>query len=109
MPVTIGRRELIAALGGAAVAWSLTARAQQLVRKTPVIGIIDDAPVWDHFRKELRDLGYVDGRNIEIHAYTSREQFVGRGDKAVRAQSIRLENEKYLASLAQNQNFRSDG
>ena len=48
-------------------------------------------------------------RAIERHAYTSREQFVGRGDKAVRAQSIRLENEKYLASLAQNQNFRSDG
>ena len=28
-------------------------------------------------------------RAIERHAYTSREQFVGRGDKAVRAQSIR--------------------
>jgi putative ABC transport system substrate-binding protein len=61
----IARRDFITLLGGAA-AWPLVAQAQQGGARTPRIGIIDDAPMWDSFRQGLRDLGYIEGRNIAI-------------------------------------------
>src|SRR6516165_10564860 len=71
------RRELITLLGGAAATWPLAARAQQQVLKIPRIGIIDNAAIWDHFRQGLRDLGYIEGRNIAIE-YRSAEGRPGR-------------------------------
>jgi putative ABC transport system substrate-binding protein len=68
MTVTIGRRELLAALGGTAAAWPLAARAQQ-PGKTPRVGYIragtpDNDPYREAFVRGMRDLGHVEGRNI---------------------------------------------
>ena len=58
------RRDFITLLGGA-VAWPLYARAQQ---KIPRIGILifTETEHMGPFRKSLRDLGYLDGRNIQF-------------------------------------------
>jgi putative ABC transport system substrate-binding protein len=69
MTVTIGRRELLAALGGAAAAWPLAARAQQTAM--PVIGFLHSASdtVPERlrgFRQGLKDTGFVEGENVAI-------------------------------------------
>ena len=69
MPVTIRRRELIAALGGAAT-WPLMARAQQPA--IPVIGFLNGASSKRYvaqlagFRQGLKEAGYIDGQNVTI-------------------------------------------
>ena len=68
MTVTIGRRELLAALGGAA-AWPLASRAQQPAM--PVIGFLYSLPpyaVADRlpFRQGLKETGYVEGQTVAI-------------------------------------------
>jgi len=77
----IGRRQFITLLGGAAVAWPLAARAQQPARRMARIGVIDDAPNWDHFRQGLRDLGYVERQNIAIE-YRSAQDNIDRLSRA---------------------------
>src|ERR1700730_14955719 len=80
MPVNIGRRELIAALGSAA-AWPLAARAQQTA--IPVVAFLDAASLETEvrglaeFRRGLSEIGYVEGQNVMIE-YRSAE---GQADR----------------------------
>ena len=61
------RRQFITLLGAAA-AWSLAARAQQI--RTLRLGIVAATPragpLWVAFEQRLRQLGYVDGQNLKI-------------------------------------------
>ncbi len=65
------RREVIGLIG-AATAWPLVARAQQS-RKIPKVGVLwhagnekEEAIYLGALRKGLNDLGYVEGKNIEL-------------------------------------------
>jgi len=73
MTVTIGRRELLAALGGAAAAWPVGARAQQPERMRR-IGVLtafaeDDPEIRTRlaaFRQGLEKRGWSEARNVRI-------------------------------------------
>jgi putative ABC transport system substrate-binding protein len=73
----IGRRQLLAVLGGAA-AWPLAARAQQ--RTIPVIGFLHSAAmvIADYrlsaFGRGLNDVGFAEGRNLAIEFCFANEQ-----------------------------------
>ena len=68
MTVTIGRRELLAALGGMVAALPLAARAQQ--PGVALIGLLSGAQLDDRMlsaiRQGLKEAGYVEGRNVAI-------------------------------------------
>jgi putative ABC transport system substrate-binding protein len=66
--MTIGRREFITLLGGAAAAWPRAA----LVQPLPMIGVLssrsagEDAQLLAAFRQGLAEAGYVESQNVSI-------------------------------------------
>jgi putative ABC transport system substrate-binding protein len=76
------RREFIALLGGAAVAWPLAARAQQPA-KVYRIGVLEtvslasNAKNIDALKRGLRDLGYIENQNYVLE-YRSADGDAGR-------------------------------
>jgi len=81
----IRRREFITLLGGAAAAWPLAAPAQQ-PSKLPTTGYLGSQTLATHadwhaaFLQRLRELGWIDGRNLVIE-YRWAE---GSGDRAAK-------------------------
>jgi putative ABC transport system substrate-binding protein len=78
MPVSIGRRQLIAAFGGAA-AWPLALRAQQSAM--PVIGFLsasspsNRAHLVNAFRQGIRESGYSESQNVVIDYRWANDQY----------------------------------
>jgi putative ABC transport system substrate-binding protein len=75
------RREFIALLGGAAVAWPLQARAQQS-RKLPRIGVlwhagneVEEAKYLAALRQGFNDLGYVEGKTYVLENRFAAEKY----------------------------------
>src|SRR5437773_9877996 len=87
------RREFIAALGGVAVAWPVSARAQQSARMRRIGVLIpfsdDRSPlVRDYlsaFKQRLLELGWIEGRNIRLDY-----RFTGQDAERMRAGSEEL-------------------
>ena len=79
MTVTIGRRELLAALGGAAAAGPLAAGAQQPTM--PVVGYLNadwpgpNATLLAVFRQSLAVAGYVEGCSLAIEYHWAEGQY----------------------------------
>ena len=96
------RRHLVVALGGTALAWSHTARAQAPA-KAPRIGLLSPyslsatAPWFQAFRAGLRELGRVEGKNIFIE-YRYAE---GKNDRLpdLAADLVRLKVDVIVASI----------
>lgn len=89
------RREFITFLGGAASVWPFTVRAQQ-VKKVPRVGVLwhagsaeEEEVYLSALRKGFRDLGYVEGNNLQLE-----NRFPGEQPERFRALALELVESK---------------
>jgi ABC-type uncharacterized transport system substrate-binding protein len=96
----IGRRKFLATLGGAA-AWPLAARAQQTAM--PIIGLLSPESATtgniNGLRDGLRELGYVEGRNIRFEYRWAEGRYEQLPDLA--AELVRLKVNVIVAFVTQ--------
>src|SRR6266567_2349897 len=91
MAIHIGRRKFVVTLGGVAAAWPLAARAQQAERVRRIgllMGVGDDREAQARvtaFKQGLQELGWTDGRNIQIET-----RFGGADTGRIRADAAEL-------------------
>jgi putative ABC transport system substrate-binding protein len=95
----MNRREFITLLGGAAAAWPVAARAQQDAVKT--IGFLNPAPLTLHatytvFSDALRELGWIEGKNLAIVRRSAENQLERLPDLA--AELVRLNVDVIVAT-----------
>jgi putative tryptophan/tyrosine transport system substrate-binding protein len=89
--LNVRRRDFITLCGGAAVAWPLTARAQQGERMRRIgllMGVADDREGQARvtaLKQGLQELGWIDGRNIQIET-----RFGGADAGRIRAHAAEL-------------------
>jgi putative tryptophan/tyrosine transport system substrate-binding protein len=105
----MNRREFIYLLGPAAVAWPLTARAQQVGKVYRVAWVHPSTPVADFsensgirhywtFFEELRRLGYVEGRDLIFERYSGEGRTEHYGELA--EQVVRTKPDLILATTS---------
>jgi putative ABC transport system substrate-binding protein len=78
------RRQCIVLLGGAALAWSFNAGAQQVIDKTARIGVLRtslDNPVeqlaYPAFVEELKKFGFIEGKNLSVQIVSTDQDSMG--------------------------------
>jgi putative ABC transport system substrate-binding protein len=90
------RREFLSVVGGAAALWPLAARAQQKVHRVGVL-LVTGPQLMGPYREALRDLGYVEGKNIQIEVRSAQGQ--GSRLPELAAELVRSKVDIIVASL----------